>query len=47
MTLEDKSDSIDKLLPILMMGGLGGSSGSKGGLMDNPLMLILLLGGLK
>lgn len=47
MTLEDKSDSIDKLLPILMMGGLGGSSGSKGGMMDNPLMLIVLLEALK
>ena len=41
----DESDIMDKLLPMLMMGGLGGSSG-KGGMMDNPLMMILLLGSL-
>jgi hypothetical protein len=46
-TLKDESDSMDKLLPILLMGGLGGSSGSKGGMMDNPLMLILLLDSMK
>lgn len=42
---KDESDTMDKLLPMLMMGGLGGGSG-KGGMMDNPLMMILLLGSL-
>lgn len=46
ITLEDKSDSIDKLLPLMLMGGLGGSD-SKGGMMDNPLMMILLVEAMK
>lgn len=42
-TLSDEGDKFDKLLPLMMMGGMGGS---KGGMMDNPLMMILLLDGL-
>lgn len=43
-TLKDESDSLDKLLPFVMMGGMGGS---KGGMMDNPLMMVLMLDALK
>lgn len=43
-TLELKqADKMDKLLPLLLLGGLGGG---KGGLMENPLMLLLLAGAL-
>lgn len=44
-TVKETGDKLDKLLPVLMMGGLGGES--KGGLMDNPLMLVLLMGALE
>lgn len=40
--LKPKGDSFDDLLPLVLLGGLGGDSGtSKGGL--DPLLLILLL----
>jgi hypothetical protein len=44
ITLKDKSDTMDKMLPVLLMGGLGGGTD---GLMKNPLMLIVLMEALK
>ena len=38
---EDSSDTLDKFLPFLLLGGMGGGKG--GGLGDNPLMTFLLI----
>lgn len=46
VTLKPAGDKLDSLLPILLMSGSGGASGSKGGMFDNPLLLLLLMGGL-
>ncbi|RYG89655.1 hypothetical protein EU803_15990 [Loktanella sp. IMCC34160] len=41
ITLDEQSDNLSLLLPMMMSGGMGGSGGS-GGLFANPLMLLLL-----
>lgn len=44
-TVAEKANAnMSMLLPLMMMGGLGGNSNSSGGM--NPLMLMLLMGGM-
>ncbi len=40
LEVKEAGDKIDRLLPLLLVGGLGGKGG---GMTDNPLMLVLLL----
>jgi hypothetical protein len=42
VTLKQEEDTLERFLPLLLLGGLGDTQG--GDLMSNPLMLILLLG---
>jgi hypothetical protein len=41
VTLKPSGGSLDLLLPLLLMGGMGGSG--KGGMFDNPLILFFLM----
>lgn len=38
--VEDTSDALDKFLPFMMLGGMGGKGGGFG---DNPMMMFLLI----
>jgi hypothetical protein len=44
VTLEEEGDTIDRFLPLLLLGGLADTK--EGDLMSNPLMMIPLLGAL-
>lgn len=45
MEVDEQGDQLTKLLPLLMMGSSGSGSGGMG--MNNPMMMLLLAGGLK